>query len=142
MVVPVSLSFVRAPGKGAVKRHVYIIVYVCVTAATPNAAADADDIAAALEDAIYNEFKSTETKYKNRVRSRIANLKVNCSVRVRVVHEWASLVAVLLTYIYNMHMVASEETLRNVGDVDVKINSLEETIIIIIIVRFLRAVGS
>lgn len=41
-----------------------------------NAAADFDDIAAALEDAIFKEFKSTETKYKNRIRSRIANLKV------------------------------------------------------------------
>ena len=45
-----------------------------------DAAVDVDDIAAALEDAIFNEFKSTETKYKNRIRSRIANLKVHCSV--------------------------------------------------------------
>ena len=44
--------------------------------------ADADDIAAALEDAIYSEFKSTETKYKNRIRSRIANLKVHHSVLI------------------------------------------------------------
>jgi len=42
-----------------------------------NATADVDDIAAALEDAVFNEFKRTETKYKNRIRSRIANLKVS-----------------------------------------------------------------
>jgi len=53
---------------------------LCFTAAMTDAAGDADDIAAALEDAIFNEFKSTETKYKNRIRSRIANLKVHCSV--------------------------------------------------------------
>ena len=47
-----------------------------------DAAADADDIAAALEDAIYSEFKSTETKYKNRIRSRIANLKVHHSALI------------------------------------------------------------
>jgi len=46
------------------------------TAAMINSAADVEDIAAALEDAIFKEFRSTETKYKNRVRSRIANLKV------------------------------------------------------------------
>ena len=50
--------------------------FVNIVAVT-NAAADIDDIAAALEDAIYKEFKSTETKYKNRIRSRIANLKVD-----------------------------------------------------------------
>lgn len=51
-----------------------------LAAAVVSAAADIDDIAAALEDAIFNEFKSTETKYKNRVRSRIANFKVNCFI--------------------------------------------------------------
>jgi len=55
----------------------YLIeMWICFTAAMANAAADFDDIAAALEDAIFKEFKSTETKYKNRIRSRIANLKV------------------------------------------------------------------
>lgn len=38
-------------------------------------AADPDDIAAQLEECIFDEFKNTESKYKNRVRSRIANLK-------------------------------------------------------------------
>jgi len=46
-------------------------------------AADIDDVAAAIEDAIYLEFKNTETKYKNRVRSRIANLKDTKNPRLR-----------------------------------------------------------
>jgi transcription elongation factor S-II len=44
---------------------------------------DIDDIAAAVEDAIYLEFKNTEMKYKNRVRSRIANLKDPKNPRLR-----------------------------------------------------------
>lgn len=39
-------------------------------------AADVDLIAAAVEDNVFQEFKNTEMKYKNRVRSRIANIKV------------------------------------------------------------------
>jgi len=39
---------------------------------------DIEAIAAATEDCIFNEFKNTEVKYKNRIRSRIANLKVHC----------------------------------------------------------------
>ncbi|XP_053957577.1 transcription elongation factor S-II-like [Anastrepha obliqua] len=34
-----------------------------------------EDMATELEDAIYMEFKNTDMKYKNRVRSRVANLK-------------------------------------------------------------------
>ena len=37
---------------------------------------DIEAIAAATEDCIFNEFKNTEMKYKNRIRSRVANLKV------------------------------------------------------------------
>jgi len=40
------------------------------------AAGDIEEIAAATEDCIFNEFKNTEMKYKNRIRSRVANLKV------------------------------------------------------------------
>ena len=39
---------------------------------------DIEAIAAATEDCIFNEFKNTEMKYKNRIRSRVANLKVHC----------------------------------------------------------------
>ena len=40
---------------------------------------DTESIAAMTEDCIFNEFKNTEVKYKNRVRSRVANLKVRTS---------------------------------------------------------------
>ncbi|RWS21739.1 transcription elongation factor S-II-like protein, partial [Leptotrombidium deliense] len=36
---------------------------------------DCDDLAADIENAIYSEFKDTNMKYKNRVRSRVSNLK-------------------------------------------------------------------
>jgi len=38
---------------------------------------DIEALAAATEDCIFNEFKNTEVKYKNRVISRVANLKVS-----------------------------------------------------------------
>ncbi|XP_043921447.1 transcription elongation factor A protein 1 [Protopterus annectens] len=37
--------------------------------------ADCDELGAQIEEAVYQEFKNTDMKYKNRVRSRIANLK-------------------------------------------------------------------
>lgn len=37
--------------------------------------ASPEELADELEDAIFNEFKNTDSKYKNRIRSRIANLK-------------------------------------------------------------------
>ncbi|XP_026679124.1 transcription elongation factor S-II [Diaphorina citri] len=37
--------------------------------------ASLEELATELEEAIYNEFKNTDNRYKNRVRSRIANLK-------------------------------------------------------------------
>jgi len=40
------------------------------------AAGDIEAIAVATEECIFIEFKNTETKYKNRIRSRVANLKV------------------------------------------------------------------
>jgi len=41
------------------------------------AVGDIEAIAAATEDCIFNEFRNTEVKYKNRVRSRVANLKAS-----------------------------------------------------------------
>lgn len=37
--------------------------------------ATAEELAEELEEAIFNEFKNTDTRYKNRIRSRVANLK-------------------------------------------------------------------
>lgn len=41
----------------------------------PEDSEDPDELAAKIEDSIYNELKDTGMKYKNRVRSRISNLK-------------------------------------------------------------------
>lgn len=43
--------------------------------AFPEGCQDPDDIAAKIEDAVFKEFKNTDMKYKNRIRSRVANLK-------------------------------------------------------------------
>lgn len=37
--------------------------------------ASAEDLAEELEEAIFAEFKNTDMRYKNRIRSRISNLK-------------------------------------------------------------------
>jgi transcription elongation factor S-II len=44
---------------------------------------DYDGTAASIEDCIFNEFKNTEIKYKNKVRSRVANLKDSKNPRLR-----------------------------------------------------------
>lgn len=41
----------------------------------PDGCATPEELAEELEEAIFNEFKNTDMKYKNRVRSRVANLK-------------------------------------------------------------------
>lgn len=43
--------------------------------AFPEGSQDPDDVAAKIEDSIFKEFKNTDMKYKNRVRSRVSNLK-------------------------------------------------------------------
>lgn len=42
---------------------------------TPNACGTPDELAEELEECIFAEFKNTDMRYKNRVRSRVANLK-------------------------------------------------------------------
>ncbi|PNF33794.1 Transcription elongation factor S-II [Cryptotermes secundus] len=41
----------------------------------PEGCASPEDLAEELEEAIYQEFRNTDMRYKNRVRSRVANLK-------------------------------------------------------------------
>lgn len=45
------------------------------TGVTPDNSGDPEEIAAAIEQCIFKEFGNTDTKYKNRLRSRVANLK-------------------------------------------------------------------
>lgn len=46
-----------------------------VDGGTVEACATAEELAEELEEAIYAEFKNTDNRYKNRVRSRVANLR-------------------------------------------------------------------
>ncbi|XP_053606605.1 transcription elongation factor S-II [Plodia interpunctella] len=41
----------------------------------PNACASSEELAEELEECIYAEFKNTDMRYRNRIRSRVANLK-------------------------------------------------------------------
>lgn len=45
---------------------------------------DADDLAEQIEEHIFKEFRNTENKYKNRIRSRVANLKDNRNPDLRL----------------------------------------------------------
>ncbi|XP_005107044.1 transcription elongation factor S-II [Aplysia californica] len=49
----------------------------------PEGAHDPEELAAAVEDAIFEEFNNTEVKYKNRIRSRVANLKDSRNPQLR-----------------------------------------------------------
>ncbi|XP_034038502.1 transcription elongation factor A protein 1 [Thalassophryne amazonica] len=47
----------------------------CVSDDYINIGADCEELGAQIEECIFQEFKNTDMKYKNRVRSRISNLK-------------------------------------------------------------------
>lgn len=50
----------------------------------PDGCASPEDLAEELEEAIFLEFKNTDMRYKNRVRSRISNLKDSKNPELRV----------------------------------------------------------
>lgn len=50
----------------------------------PDGCASPDELAEELEEAIFLEFKNTDMRYKNRVRSRISNLKDSKNPALRV----------------------------------------------------------
>lgn len=52
-------------------------------AALPPESNDPVDVAAAIEDHVFNEFSNTDNKYKNRVRSRVQNLKDGKNPKLR-----------------------------------------------------------
>lgn len=49
------------------------VLYVLID--LPEGSGTPEIIAATIEEEIYNEFKNTEAKYKNKIRSRVANLR-------------------------------------------------------------------
>ena len=50
----------------------------------PDGSNDPGLVAEQIEDAIHADFKSTNEKYKNKIRSRIMNLKSNNMLRLNV----------------------------------------------------------
>ena len=50
------------------------------------ASCDTEELATNLEEAIFNQYKQTNQKYKNQVRSRIFNLKVGSECIIVIVN--------------------------------------------------------
>lgn len=50
-------------------------VMILVPAGCEGAVGTPEEVAASIEECIFSEFKRTDSKYKNRVRSRVSNLK-------------------------------------------------------------------
>lgn len=69
---------------------------------------DIEAIAAATEDCIFNEFKNTEVKYKNRIRSRVANLKDTRNPRLRE-NVLLGIIAPSRLAVMTPHEMASDE---------------------------------
>lgn len=52
-----------------------LVSAIKIDGGTPEGCSSAEELAEELEDAIFALFKNTDTRYKNRVRSRVSNLK-------------------------------------------------------------------
>lgn len=72
-------SFPASSGGGSMTDAIRIKCKEMLAAALktddPEMCASAEELAEELEEAIYMEFKNTDMRYKNRIRSRVANLK-------------------------------------------------------------------
>lgn len=73
-----------------------------------------DELAEELEEAIYQEFKNTDSRYKNRIRSRVANLKDVKNPQLRLNFLAGALTAQKLAVMTAEEMASDEmKALRN-----------------------------
>src|SRR5206468_1286734 len=74
---PVKASFTADSGAGSIRDKCRELIATALRGDDVNAddAEFVDDLAADIEKCIYQEFKDTNPKYKNRIRSRVSNLK-------------------------------------------------------------------
>lgn len=70
--------------------------------------ASADELAEELEEAIYSEFKNTDMRYKNRIRSRVANLKDAKNPALRTNFLGGAITAVKLAKMTPEEMASNE----------------------------------
>lgn len=56
-------------------RYFSILLYRKSVLDLPDGSGSPEILAASIEEEIYKEFKNTDNKYKNKVRSRVANLR-------------------------------------------------------------------
>ncbi|XP_055382026.1 transcription elongation factor S-II [Condylostylus longicornis] len=78
------------------------------TDAIPEGCATPEELAEELEDAIYAEFKNTDMKYKNRIRSRVANLKDAKNPQLRMNYLCGAITAAKLAKMTPEEMASDE----------------------------------
>uniref|UniRef100_A0A1L8DH18 Transcription elongation factor n=1 Tax=Nyssomyia neivai TaxID=330878 RepID=A0A1L8DH18_9DIPT len=74
----------------------------------PEVSSTADELAEELEDAIFCEFKNTDMRYKNRIRSRVANLKDPKNPTLRTNYLGGAITAVKLAKMTPEEMASDE----------------------------------
>lgn len=75
---------------------------------TPEGCSSAEELAEELEDAIFAEFKNTDSRYKNRIRSRVANLKDPKNPTLRTNYISGAITAVVLAKMTPEEMASDE----------------------------------
>lgn len=74
----------------------------------PDGCASAEELAEELEDAIHAEFKNTDMRYKNRIRSRVSNLKDSKNPSLRMNFITGVITATQLTKMTPEEMASDE----------------------------------
>lgn len=75
---------------------------------TPEGCSSAEELAEELEDCIYAEFKNTDMRYKNRIRSRVANLKDPKNPTLRTNYVSGAITAAVLAKMTPEEMASDE----------------------------------
>lgn len=83
-----TTSFPHSSGSGLtdavrIKCREMLALAIKIDGEQPEGCPSPDELAEELEDCIFAEFKNTDMRYKNRVRSRVANLKDNKNPALR-----------------------------------------------------------
>lgn len=75
---------------------------------TPEGCSTADELAAELEDCVFAEFRNTDMRYKNRIRSRVANLKDPKNLELRTNYISGAIAATVLAKMTPEEMASDE----------------------------------
>ncbi|XP_031623790.1 transcription elongation factor S-II-like [Contarinia nasturtii] len=81
---------------------------IAVDGGTPEGCSSAEELAEELEDCIYAEFRNTDNRYKNRIRSRISNLKDSKNPTLRTNYVSGAITAAVLAKMTPEEMASDE----------------------------------